>query len=135
MALQKYASIELLLFQHKTEQAKTRIDSMLFTYPNHSLTDELLWLKSDILKKEGQFEKAIAELQKIVDDFGDDILSDDAYFSIADILDRHLSRKDEAMELYRNFLTKYPGSVYVAESRKRFRELRGDFDSVNQLVN
>ena len=135
LALQKYASIELLLFQHKTEQAKTRIDSMLFTYPNHSLTDELLWLKSDILKKEGQFEKAIAELQKIVDDFGDDILSDDAYFSIADILDRHLSRKDEAMELYRNFLTKYPGSVYVAESRKRFRELRGDFDSVNQLVN
>ena len=35
--------------------------------------------------------------------------------------------KDKAMEIYREFLTKFPGSVYAAEARKRFRTLRGDF--------
>ena len=30
-----------------------------------------------------------------------------------------------------DFLTKYPGSVYAAEARKRFRTLRGDFNSEN----
>ncbi|CAN5374953.1 hypothetical protein BH10BAC4_BH10BAC4_09840 [soil metagenome] len=33
------------------------------------------------------------------------------------------------MEIYRTFLDKYPGSVYAAEARKRFRTLRGDFQS------
>lgn len=135
IALRQYASIELLLFQNKTQQAKVRIDSVLQTYSNHPLTDELLWLKANILKKEGIFEEAIIQLENIVYNFGSDILSDDAYFSIADILDKHLHNKDKAMEYYRQFLTKYPGSVYVAESRKRFRELRGDFDSDKQLMN
>ena len=29
---------------------------------------------------------------------------------------------EKAMEIYREFLTKYPGSVYVAEARKRYRK-------------
>jgi outer membrane protein assembly factor BamD (BamD/ComL family) len=44
-----------------------------------------------------------------------------------EIYDRYLNNKDKAMETYREFLNKYPGSVYVAEARKRFRQLRGDF--------
>jgi hypothetical protein len=30
------------------------------------------------------------------------------------------------MELYKDVLVKYPGSIYVVESRKRYRKLRGD---------
>ena len=54
-------------------------------------------------------------------------LADDAYFLQGEIYERQLGDKDKAMEIYRNFLTKYPGSVYAAEARKRFRQLRGDF--------
>jgi hypothetical protein len=32
----------------------------------------------------------------------------------------------KAMELYQDLLTKYPGSLFVVEARKRFRALRGD---------
>jgi len=35
------------------------------------------------------------------------------------------------MEIYRDFLNKYPGSVYAAEARKRYRTLRGDFTEVD----
>jgi outer membrane protein assembly factor BamD (BamD/ComL family) len=48
----------------------------------------------------------------------------------ADIYEHQLKNPTKAMELYRDFLTKYPGSVYVAEARKRFRFLRGDFSEI-----
>ncbi len=57
----------------------------------------------------------------------DDILVDDAFFLQGEIYERQLGQKDKAMEIYREFLNKYPGSVYAAEARKRYRLLRGDF--------
>jgi TolA-binding protein len=77
--------------------------------------------------KRGEFPEAIALLQKILDEYPDDVLSDDAYFLQGDIYERQLKSKDKAMEIYREFLTKFPGSVFAAEARKRFRTLRGDF--------
>jgi outer membrane protein assembly factor BamD (BamD/ComL family) len=79
------------------------------------------------LMKRGKSEEAIAKLQKILDEFGSDILADDAYFLQGDIYEHQLTNKEKAMKIYREFLTKYPGSVYAAEARKRFRVLRGDF--------
>jgi outer membrane protein assembly factor BamD (BamD/ComL family) len=134
-AMKKYAEIELLLFQNKVNEASNAIDSMLVQYHGHSLIDELLWLKAGTEKKRGNFVAALALMQIIVDEHSQDILSDDAYFGMADINDRQLNKKEEAMELYRSFLTKYPGSVFVAEARKRFRELRGDFDKDQKVIN
>jgi outer membrane protein assembly factor BamD (BamD/ComL family) len=44
-----------------------------------------------------------------------------------------LGNKEKAMEIYREFLNKFPGSVYAAEARKRFRMLRGDFSNADQI--
>jgi TolA-binding protein len=83
--------------------------------------------------KRGKFTEAISKLQKIMDEFASDILADDAYFLQGDIYEHQLKNKAKAMEIYREFLNKYPGSVYAAEARKRFRVLRGDFtDTPNQ---
>ena len=80
--------------------------------------------------KQGQFTESIDLLQKIVNEYADDILADDAYFLQGEIYELQLKNKDKAMEIYREFLNKYPGSVYAAEARKRFRQMRGDFDHV-----
>ena len=135
VAMKRYSEIELLLFQNKTEEATAAIDSMMKEYSHHSLTDELYWLKADIETKLGHFDESITLLNMIIENHGTDILGDDAFFKKADIIDKQQHKKEEAMDLYRTFLTKYPGSVYVAEARKRFRELRGDFDKQEQLVN
>ncbi len=82
--------------------------------------------------KRGEFEKAISLLQKILDEYGNDVLADDAYFLQGEIYERQLGDKEKAMEIYREFLTKYAGSVYAAEARKRFRQLRGDFAGQDQ---
>jgi len=43
------------------------------------------------------------------------------------IYEEQLDKPDLAKEIYRDFLTRYPGSKFTAEARKRFRNLRGDF--------
>ncbi len=134
-AMKEYAAIELLLYQNKYALAMEKIKLMKSTFPRHSLTDELLWLESDVLKKQGYFTEALNLLQQIVDEYDYDILSDDAYFMIAEIYEIHLDKPEKAMDTYRDLLTRYPGSVYVAESRKRFRQLRGDFKKSAEMVN
>ena len=54
------------------------------------------------------------------------MLADDALFTTAKIYQEKFNNKEKAMELYREVLQKYPGSIYGAEARKRFRNLRGD---------
>ena len=93
----------------------------------NSIQDDVYWLEANLRMKRGEFEQSIMLLEKIVTEFGDDILSDDANFLEGEIYERHLKNKDKAMEIYREFLNKYPGSVYAAEARKRYRVLRGDF--------
>ncbi|GAA0891983.1 tetratricopeptide repeat protein [Fulvivirga kasyanovii] len=133
-AMKKYAAIELLLFQNKIAPALRAIEDMREEYAGHSLSDELLWKEAEIQKKLGHFDIAISLLQQIVDKYDDDILSDDAYFTIGSIYDRQLNDAEKAMEIYRTFLTKYPGSVYVAEARKRFRQLRGDYNALDERL-
>lgn len=129
-AMKQYASIELLLFQNKKKEALDSLSVLYDLYPNHSLADEILFLKSKINIEIGHFEDAIIYLEKITSDFADDILSDDALFLMAKVYEENLKDKNKAMELYEKFLSIHPGSIYVSDARKRFRILRGDF--INQ---
>ncbi|MDJ1473117.1 tetratricopeptide repeat protein [Xanthocytophaga flava] len=125
-AMREYANVELLLFQNRDEEALEKLNHMMTTYAGHSLADEILWQQAQIYMKRGNSEVAVEKLQKIVTEYGYDILSDDAEFLIAKLKEEKLGKKEEAMEMYKNFLIKYPGSIYVVEARKRYRNLRGD---------
>ena len=92
-----------------------------------SILDDVYWLEANLRMKQGQFKESLFLLEKILKEFPEDILADDAFFLQADIYENQLKNKEKSMQLYQEFLTKYPGSVYVAEARKRFRNLRGDF--------
>lgn len=132
-ALKQYALVELLLYQNKIDSALQKInqlkqgisDSVAFS--NQAILDDVYWLEANIRMKRGEFSESIGLLQKILEEYPDDVLSDDAFFLQGEIYERQLKDKDKAMEIYREFLTKYAGSVYAAEARKRFRTLRGDF--------
>lgn len=128
-ALKEFAAIELLIYQNKLNEAVKHLDSF---DPKESprILDDVYWLEANLLLKQGKFLESIAKLQKILDEFADDILADDAYFLQGDIYEQQLKNKNKAMEIYREFLNKYPGSVYAAEARKRYRMLRGDFAPV-----
>jgi tetratricopeptide (TPR) repeat protein len=144
-ALKQYAAIELLLYQNKDKEALERIEMVkegrvkptvqndsVETISNQTILDDVYWLEATIRMRQGEFEKSLTLLEKIILEYGEDILADDAFFLKGEIYERQLGQKEKAMEIYREFLNKYPGSVYAAEARKRFRMLRGDFNGQEQ---
>jgi outer membrane protein assembly factor BamD (BamD/ComL family) len=108
-------------------------DSVVFS--NQAILDDVYWLEANIRMTRGEFNEAVALLNKIVVDYADDILVDDAYFLQGEIYERQIKDKTKAMEIYREFLNKYPGSVFAAEARKRYRTLRGDFSETEAPIN
>ncbi|EAY30561.1 tetratricopeptide repeat domain protein [Microscilla marina ATCC 23134] len=129
-AMKAYAGVELLMFQHKDKEALDKLVEMEKKYKDHSLKDEILWSKSKLLLKMAKFQETIEVLEQIVKQHGQDILADDAHFTIGKIYEEYLKNPEKAKEYYRNHLTKFPGSIYVVEARKRFRIIRGDFKSL-----
>ena len=125
-AMKEYAAIDLLLFQNKTSEALSKTEAMMKQFPDHSLTDELLWLQSRIYRKMGDYQNAVAALEKINNNYPDDILGDNALFTLGNIYEENLKDNTKAMEIYQKFMLKYPGSIFTVEARKRFRVLRGD---------
>lgn len=132
-ALKQYAGVELFLYQNKIDSALFKINNLKQgisdsgAFSNQTILDDVYWLEANIRMKRGEFSESIGLLQKILDEYPDDVLTDDAFFLQGEIYERQLKDRDKAMEIYREFLTKYPGSVFAAEARKRFRTLRGDF--------
>ncbi|MDX2306074.1 MAG: tetratricopeptide repeat protein [Microscillaceae bacterium] len=127
VALKEFAKIDLMIFQHQDQEALQALQKMTRDYPNDELIDEVLWTKANLLLKVGKTEEALKDLEKIVAEFSDGILGDDAYFLTGKIYEEILQDKEKAMNIYKDHLVKYPGSIYTAEARKRFRILRGDF--------
>lgn len=124
--LKIFARAELLAFQNKDEDAIKTMDSINQLFPNHALTDDILFQKASIALKKANYSDAIKYYDEILNKFPDDILADDALFKMADLYENSIKNLEKAKELYQQLIEKYPSSLYVIEARKRFRKLRGD---------
>jgi TolA-binding protein len=83
-------------------------------------------MKARMYLARGEFANAEAQLTEIMEVHFTDILADDALFMLAELQERVYENTEKAMELYKQLMADYPGSLFVVESRKRFRQLRGD---------
>jgi len=124
--MQMFARADFYSFRNQDSLALQVFDSIEVKYPAHNLIDDVLYRKAMIFQKQGKYELAAQNLESIVDKYSYGLLADDALFDLAEIYQFHLNRKDKAQELYKQMMVKYPGSVYVSESRNRYRFLRGD---------
>ncbi|MCO5260304.1 MAG: hypothetical protein M9916_09190 [Crocinitomicaceae bacterium] len=121
-----FASADLLIEQHKYDQAFQLFDSIMIKFPYHSLGDEILIKKSKAMQQQGRWNDAINYLDELLKFYSNDILADDAWFIKGDIYQNHLFDNEKAMDCYKEVLFNYKGSIHTTEARKRFRELRGD---------
>jgi tetratricopeptide (TPR) repeat protein len=124
--LQMYSRADLYDFCNRYDQALATLDSLETAFPAHSLTDEIWFKKAEIYFKKGDFQKAAEFYFRVFEVYPDDILADDALFLLAEITEQKLRENQRAKELYELLLTRYPGSLFTVEARKRFRFLRGD---------
>jgi tetratricopeptide (TPR) repeat protein len=125
-AMTWFANGDLLIEQHKYQEAFILFDSIITSFPYHSLGDEILLRKSKAMQSQGKWPEAIGYLEELMKYYSEDILMDDALFQLGDIYENHLDNKEKAAEYYKKLLFDFKGSLYSVEARKRFRQLRGD---------
>ncbi|PWK17850.1 tetratricopeptide repeat protein [Arcicella aurantiaca] len=125
-AMKAYSNAELLLFQHRNEEAISNLNAMEKTFKGDPLEDEIIYLRAMTYLKQGDVEKGVKDLETIIQKFPIELKGDDATYHLAKTYQEKLNQHAKAMKLYQELLTKYPGSIYGAEARKRFRNLRGD---------
>jgi len=125
-AMNLFAKADLLLEQHQYEAAFGLYDTITAQFPYHGLADEMLLRKAQAMQQQGNWTQAVVYLEKIVSQYGEDILADDAIFQLGEIYELHLNDKEKAAEYYKKILFEYKGSLLTVEARKRFRALRGD---------
>lgn len=124
--MQMFARADLLAYQNKYNGAEKTLDSILTNYPSHSLTDDIKMKKADMFYKQAKYDDARKLYQEVVDLHFNEITADDALFKLAEMNQYILNDTAKAMELYEKLISDFPGSLYVVEARKRYRELRGD---------
>ena len=122
--MEKYSKTELLIFQKRYNEALNLLAWINKEYPGHSLTDEIHFQRGKIYLETNEYQKAVQELQKVID-VSESVLTDDALYMIADIYEHRLKDKEKAKEYYKKLLLEQAGSIHVEEARKRYYELVG----------
>ena len=125
-ALTVYAEADLLSFRNKNDDALHALDSLMEHFPDHSLIQYALYKKAMIMDAKRNYADEDTLLRKVGEQYPDGVLADDALFHRAGLYEKRFNDPTKAMDLYQDLLTRYPGSLYVVDARKRFRELRGD---------
>jgi tetratricopeptide (TPR) repeat protein len=125
-ALKMYAKADLLQFKNLDIQSLTTLDSITVLYPQTDLSDDILMLKAKIYIKQNDFTKAAITFNNIITNYNNSIWADDALFQLAVLEEDKLNDKQNAQKHYQQLIEQFPGSLYVIEARKRFRNLRGD---------
>ena len=122
-SLQQFAIASFLVEHHQNERALLFLDSIA---GNHSLTDDVWFLKAKIAKQTGDYNTADNLLANIVFNYPNDLLTDDALFERAQLQEYYLKNSVLAMDLYQQILNDHSDSIYAGEARIRIRQLRGD---------
>ncbi|WP_397364856.1 tol-pal system YbgF family protein [Olleya sp. R77988] len=87
---------------------------------------QALLKQASLFEKQNDFEKAKTNYLRIIKDFKDSILIDNALYYLAQIYVNQLAQPEEAKKLYQEILFNHKDSIYAVEARKKFRALRGD---------
>ncbi len=127
--LKLFASADLLVVQHRYSEAILRLDSINLLYATHTLGDDIYYKKAQIYQSLNKYDDTETMYRNILEYFPDELYGDDAQFKLAELYEKHLVIPEKARLAYEEVMIKYPGSIYTVEARKRYRQLRGDFQS------
>ncbi|MFC6859980.1 tetratricopeptide repeat protein [Zunongwangia atlantica] len=126
VALKKYAHADLLAFQGKNEQAIAELSELLTEHKGEKIEDEALFKQAQLYELQAQYLLAEENYLAILDNFGQDLLADNAAWNLAEMYSNMLNLPEKAQQYYEKILFNFEDSIYFIESRKKYRSLRGD---------
>mgnify|MGYP001161080037 FL=1 len=126
IALKKYAHADLLAYQGKNKQAITELTQLLQDHTGEKIEDEALYKQAQLYELEEQYPLAEKNYLAILDNYGQDLLADNAAWNLAQMYTNKLNLPEKARQYYEKILFNFEDSIYFIESRKKYRSLRGD---------
>lgn len=124
--LKRVAKADLLGLQNKPEAAREILENVLADYKSPSIVDDVLWRIANLHLDKSETETALLYLQRIVDEFSDQILADNANFLLGQLYRNDIKNPEKAKLYFETIIFNYPDSIYFVEARKNYRTLRGD---------
>ncbi|HEX8574810.1 MAG TPA: tetratricopeptide repeat protein [Flavobacterium sp.] len=125
-ALKKLSRGDYLLYQNKFTEALAQFSAIVKEHKGEEIESVTLYKLGNTYEKLGDFTSALSQYQKIIDHHNESIYIDEALYFSAEIYNKQLKDTDKAKALYEKILFKHEDSIYFIDSRKKFRELRGD---------
>lgn len=126
--LSAFSRAELLIFQHRFDDAVLLLDSLEDAFPMHALGDDVLFQRFRIEHAQANYDSAAVHLVELLDLYGLDMLADNALYELGILYEDKIRNPTKAKEYFEKLLFDHPGSIFVVEARERFRKLRGDDD-------
>ena len=123
-ALELYGRAELLHLQKQDSLAFKTYDSIFMLSLSHEIFDDVWYRKAEILIESNQYKQARFLLEKLVSDYPDGLLADDAIWMLAELENYQFNDLNKAAEWYKLILTGYPSSIYSQEAREKYRGLK-----------
>jgi len=123
-AMKEYALAEFYLYQNNIEKCKEILNMLPFKYPDHTLNDEIFYLKAKVQESLGDYEEANGLYKKIYENYGQDILADNALYRSANITLHVLNQPDIAQQLFEKLILDYNSSLFVVSARKNYYGLK-----------
>lgn len=125
-ALKKFAHADYLLYQNNRKDALTQFEMILQEFQGNEIEAVTLLRIGTIHEKLGDYSKAIAQYQNIIENYADGIYVDEALYFSAEIYHDKIKDPIKAREHYEKILFGHEDSIYFIDSRKNYRLLRGD---------
>lgn len=129
VALKKFARGDYLMYQNKNDLALAEFSKILKEHKGDAIEAVTLLRLGKINEKWGNFTEALRLYKEIIDKHADGIYVDEALFFSAEIYNEKLKQPELAKPLFEKMIFEHQDSIYFIESRRKFREIRGDNNS------
>lgn len=126
--MSEFAGAELLIFQNKLNEAIEKLTILGNLYSDHGLKDDILYLKAKLFEKKRDYKTAESLYLEIIETFPEEIRADNSMYHLAKLYENQLNDLEKAKAFYERLFMEHSDSTFAIEARKRFRELRGDFE-------
>ena len=125
-ALKRFSRADYLLYRNKNQEALAQFQSIIKDFKGQEIEPVTLLRLGKTYEKLGDYNAALNEYQIIIDKHAESIYIDEALYFSAEIYNQKLKDPEKAKPLYEKILFGHQDSIYFVDSRKKFRQLRGD---------
>lgn len=125
-ALKQFAHADYLLYQNKNKEALNEFQEILKKFKGQEIESVTLYRLGKVYEKSGNYLSALSQYQEIIARHKEGIYIDEAYYFSAEIYNEQLKDIEKAKSMYEQILFHHEDSIYFNDSRKKYRQLRGD---------